>query len=43
MFSSNTDMKPCDTILKIPAGLTAVKILDFDMMSFCNVEVSPWY
>lgn len=38
MLSAVVDSKPCDTILKIAAGLTSVKILDFDLMNFCNVE-----
>eukprot|EP00284_Hemiselmis_tepida_P009437 CAMPEP_0174943296 /NCGR_PEP_ID=MMETSP1355-20121228/76336_1 /TAXON_ID=464990 /ORGANISM="Hemiselmis tepida, Strain CCMP443" /LENGTH=888 /DNA_ID=CAMNT_0016190527 /DNA_START=8 /DNA_END=2670 /DNA_ORIENTATION=- len=43
MFSEKVDKKPCDTILKIPAGLTQVRVLDFDMMHFVNVEAEICY
>ena len=43
MFSSTIDMTPTELVLNVPAGLTHVKILDYDLMHHINVEAEINY
>jgi hypothetical protein len=43
MFSSHIDMEPSELTLKVPPGLTHVKILDYELMHHVNVEAEINY
>ncbi len=42
-FTSMIDSRPTDTCFSLPAGLTKVKVLDFDPMKFINFEADLYY
>lgn len=43
MFTRKIDMEPSELILKVPAGLTHVRILDYDLLHHINVEAEINY
>jgi len=43
MFSSVIDQAPSELVLNVPAGLTHVKILDYDLLHHINVEAEINY
>jgi hypothetical protein len=43
MFSATIDTEPSQLVLNVPAGLTHVKILDYDLMHHINVEAEINY